>query len=390
MKKDIVIITQYLRLQRENGNSRFTYLSNLLSDYNVEIITSNFQHAEKKHRNEKFITENNYTVTFLDEPGYRKNVTLKRFYSHYILSRNLKKYLKTRKKPDLLYCSVPSFDVGLVASNYCKKNNIPFIIDIQDLWPEAFKMAFNIPLLSDLVFLPFKIMANKVSETYKDRGLSVNKKNAKGLSVFLGTELDTFDKYKIDFQYQNKPENEIWIAYIGTLGTSYNINVITDALARLKEKGIDNIKFVVMGNGPLKGIFEEYAQKKGVYNEFTGRLAYNEMVSRLCQCDIAVNPIVAASVSSIINKVADYAAAGLPVINTQRSEEYQSLLNEYHAGVNCNNDDVEGIVEAIVHLYTNDVLRKEMGTNNRKLAEEKFDRKNAYPQIVELIKNFLN
>ncbi len=398
--KDIIIIAQYLRLEKENGNSRFTYLAKMLQDYKVEIVTSAFMHGPKKHRDTQFDEENNYKITILDEPGYHKNVTLKRFYSHYILSRNLKRYLRTRKKPDLIFCAVPSFDVGLVASNYCQKNNIPFVVDIQDLWPEAFKMAFNIPLLSDLVFLPFKMMANKVykyadeivavSETYKNRGLSVNKKKAKGLSVFLGTELDTFDKHKDSFQYRDKPHNEIWLAYIGTLGTSYNINVISDALAILKEKRIENIKFVVMGDGPLKGAFEEYAKQKGIFCEFTGRLPYNEMVGRLCQCDIAVNPIVETSAASIINKVADYASAGLPVINTQPDKEYRELLEEYKAGFNCNNGDIQDIAKSIEKLYEDESLRLEMGKNNRKLAEEKFDRNNTYPQIIELIKTVSN
>ncbi|NLL56853.1 MAG: glycosyltransferase family 4 protein, partial [Clostridiales bacterium] len=41
-------------------------------------------------------------------------------------------------------------------------------------------------------------------------------------------------------------------------------------------------------------------------------------------------------------------------------------------------------------LYNSEDLRKRMGENNRNLAEEKFDRKYTYPQIIELIKNLLN
>lgn len=398
--KDIIIIAQYLRLEKENGNSRFTYLAKMLQDYKVEIVTSAFMHGPKKHRDTQFDEENNYKITILDEPGYHKNFTLKRFYSHYILSRNLKRYLRTRKKPDLIFCAVPSFDVGLVASNYCQKNNIPFVVDIQDLWPEAFKMAFNIPLLSDLVFLPFKMMANKVykyadeivavSETYKNRGLSVNKKKAKGLSVFLGTELDTFDKHKDSFQYRDKPHNEIWLAYIGTLGHSYNINDIIDAFEILKEKGLTNIKFKVLGDGPLMDSFLSRAKDKDIECEFLGRKPYPEMVEYITNCDVAVNPIVESSSASIINKVGDYAAAGLPVINTQPDKEYRQLVEKYNVGFNCKNGDIKDISEKIEKLYEDEKLRFDMGNNNRKLAEEKFDRKYTYPQIIELIKNLLN
>lgn len=397
MKKDILIIAQYLRMDKESGNSRFTYLARMLDEFDVEIVTSNFMHGPKAHRTIENDEENNYKVTFIKEPGYCKNVTLKRFYSHFILSRNIKKYLKTRKKPDLVYCAVPSFDVGATAAAYCKKNKIPFVVDIQDIWPEAFKMAFNPPLISGLIYSPFKLMANyvyknadeivAVSETYENLGLTVNKKGAKGLSVFLGTELAAFDLIKNEYKFENKPEGEIWLAYIGTLGTSYNINVITDALVLIKNKGRENIKFIVMGDGPLRNKFEEYAKERNVYCDFTGRLPYNEMVGRLMACDIAVNPLIYSSVASIINKVGDYAAAGLPVVNTLVNKEYRELLNSYNAGFNFDNSEVEGIAQAIIELSDNEALRKEMGANSRKLAEDMFDRKKSYVKIVGAIKH---
>ena len=81
-----------------------------------------------------------------------------------------------------------------------------------------------------------------------------------------------------------------------------------------------------MGNGPLQEVFEAYGKEKEVNCDFTGRLSYGEMVGKLCSCDIAVNPIRAGSAGSIINKVGDYAASGLPVINTQESVEYRKLV----------------------------------------------------------------
>ena len=51
--------------------------------------------------------------------------------------------------------------------------------------------------------------------------------------------------------------------------------------------------------------------------EFTGRLPYSEMIRRITECDIAVNPIMHGVAKSIIIKVGDYAMVGLSVISTQ-------------------------------------------------------------------------
>ena len=331
----ILMIANFVSFPFEGGNSRFTYILNMLDHKKnqLELITSNFRHSTKSKReySPKKLSKVPYKITLLDEPGYKKNVSIKRFYSHKILSINLKKYLKKIDKPDLIYCAVPSLDLAKEAAKYAKNNNIRFIIDVQDLWPEAFKMVFKIPIINDIVFLPLTLKANyiyknaddiiAVSETYVKRALSVNKKLVKGLSVFLGTDLNYFDKCQKNNKVVYK-DNIIRIAYIGTLGTSYDIKLIIDSIKILYSKGIKNIKFVIMGDGPLKESFELYAKQSEIDYEFTGRLDYEKMVGLLSSCDICVNPIVGSSVASIINKVGDYAASGLPVINTQNTPRW--------------------------------------------------------------------
>ena len=200
--KDIVIVANFVSSLQGTDNDRFPYLANLLCKENsVELVASTFCHGTKTHR--KDIYKYDFKVTLLDEPGYAKNICLKRFWSHYVWGVNVLRYLEKRKKPDVIYCAVPSLTAPAKVSEYCKKNGIRFIVDVQDLWPEAFQMVFKVPVLRKIAFAPFKYLADKayknadevvaVSQTYVDRVLSVNKKGAKGCSVFIGTSLESFD-----------------------------------------------------------------------------------------------------------------------------------------------------------------------------------------------------
>lgn len=396
--KKVLIIENFARFPWEEGNSRFNYIINLLNYENVEIefITSSFFHGEKKQRdlNDERLKKLNYKATLIKEPGYTKNVSLKRFHSHKILAKNMKKYLETIDKPDLIYTAVPALDVAKVVSDYAKKNGIELAVDVQDLWPEAFKMILNIPIISDIMFLPMKLEADNiykkadyiisVSSTYAERAAKVNKKYKKKIIAYLGTDLEYFDKCKSNYKIEKNKE-VFEIAYLGTLGNSYDIKNIIDAIKILNNKGINNLKFSLFGNGPLQKEFEEYAKQKGINYDFTGRLDYETMVGRIAGCDIAVNPIRKGSAASIINKVGDYAAAGLPVINTQESKEYQTLVESYNIGFNIENGNPELMAEKILELYNDKNLRLELGKNNRKLAEEKFDRRKSYLKIKELI-----
>lgn len=397
----ILMISNYVVFPWEGGNSRFTYiLDNIDSSENsIELITSSFFHNKKQQRTlpKKELKKSKYKITLLNEPGYKKNVSLRRFYSHNILGRNVAKYLKKlEEKPDVIYCAIPSLSIAKSAAKYAEKNNIKFIIDIQDLWPEAFKMVFNVSIINDIIFAPINKIANNiykkankiiaVSETYANRALQVNNKTNKGISVFLGTDLKEFDKNKEKYK-QDFDDDIIRIAYIGTLGHSYDIKCIIDAIKILNEKGINKLKFVVMGDGPLKENFEKYAKEKNIDYEFTGRLDYPKMVGLLCSCDIAVNPIAHKAAQSIINKVGDYAAAGLPVVSTQECIEYRNLLDNYEAGFNCINGNIKDIAKNLEKLITDKKTRTKMGKNNRKLAELKFDREKTYKEITDIILN---
>lgn len=319
---------------------------------------------------------------------------LQRFRSHSHFGKEVKKYLENRVKPDVIYCAVPSLDCAYNAAKYAQENNVKFIIDIQDLWPESFKMIFNIPLIDNLIFYPMKCKAKyiyscadkiiAVSDTYCNVANKVNKKNALCVPVFLGTRIKSFDKYAIENKVVRN-DDKFLIGYCGTLGHSYDIICVLDAMKILKQKGYNDISFWIIGDGPLKANFENYAIKHNLDVKFYGRVSYDKMCGFLTACDICVNPIVKKSVASIINKHADYAAAGIPVINTQNSEEYRNLISDYQCGINCSSSNSQELADAILELKNDPLKRSSMGKQARLLAEEKFDRDGAYSNIINAV-----
>lgn len=390
---DILIVTNFCSDFSATDNDRFLYLARMLSkEHNVEIVTSDFCHEKKSHRNTAAADWSPIKITFLSEPGYKKNICLKRFYSHIKWGKSLKKYLSKREKPDVIYCAVPSLSGPSVAAKYCEKHGVKFVIDVQDLWPEAFKMVFNVPVLSKLIFLPFEALANgiykradsvcAVSDTYVERALRSNKKCNSGHSVFLGTDLSNFDRNIEKAVELEKNDDEIWLAYCGTLGSSYDLTTAFDALAKLKN---DKIKFIVMGDGPKMQEFKDYSESLGLNVHFTGRIPYDQMCATLAKCDININPISHGAAQSIINKHADYAASGNPVISTQENREYRELVESFNMGYNCSNGDSDGMAKRIAELAKNRELREEMGKNARKCAEQRFDRRNSYGELVSAV-----
>lgn len=159
--KKVAIFCQAVKLADEvAGLDRTAYIAEMLSNsgYDVTLITSSFQHWEKDFRDTKQDKYHSlpYSVVFLDEPGYNRNISPKRIYSHSILSKNLDKYIRENLSDyDLLWTQIPPNDGAAVIARFASDMKIPMIVDVNDLWPEAMRMVINVPIVSDLLFRKF-------------------------------------------------------------------------------------------------------------------------------------------------------------------------------------------------------------------------------------------
>lgn len=392
--KKVLIIAHFCGAGDSASNNRFDYLFKVMKKkhMDVQLITSDFSHNDKHHR----CKSKDKDIILIHEPGYSKNICIKRFYSHYIFAKNVKKYLYEMDRiPDIVYCAVPSIDVGKVVSEFCISYNIPFYIDIQDLWPEAFFLVFHVPFISDAIFFLMKRAIDltyaradhiiAVSDTYRKRALKVNKKGATSQTIYLGTDLNDLD-FALDkgMSPLKKDSYSLWIVYLGTLGRSYDLRTVIMAMKEV-QKQHENAQILFLGSGPDEMNLKKYANKNKVNAIFLGRRTYIEAMHILNQCDIALNPLVKGAPQSIINKVCDYAALSLPVISSLNNEEYQMLIEKYEAGFNIESENSKALSEKIIYLIEHEKVRRLMGKNNRKLAEDCFDRRTQYIKIVDSI-----
>lgn len=404
--KKIAVITMGVRLNDEPGYTRFRYICEFLTDagYEVDLITTTFQHWKKEQRNISQIHQEDYKfhIKFIYEPGYKKNVDIKRIKSHRIAAKNLQTLLEKEGDYDLIYAEIPPNDVALTAAQYAQKRGIPFVVDVNDLWPEAMRMVLDIPVVSDLLFYPLKRDAEKVyslvsgvigtSDEYRDRPFLHQKRTIPKETVYVGNELSVFDE-GAEKNWDNvfKSEDEFWVTYAGTIGTSYDIKTMVLAAEELANRGLSNIRMKILGGGPLREELRTMADIKQIFNiEFVGYAPYDKMAAYLKKSDILVNSFVKKAPQSIVTKIGDYLAAGRPMINTCMSPEFRSKVEKDGFGVNIMPEDVMILADAIEELYENPEKCRTMGEKARKIAEEQFDRPQSYKKIEKLIRGLLD
>ena len=398
MKKIAIISNGYAWFPVEPGPSRFFYIANVFvnAGWNVEVITTSFQHFKKEPRNQELILSQGYPfkITFIHTPSYKKNIDIRRIFSNRVTAQNTVKYLiKNIHTYDAVYCSIPANDVAARVSEICKKNNVPFVVDIEDLWPEAMSMILKNDAIRNFLLQGMNrdaeiAYANAsgvigTSEDYTDRAFKHRKRNIPNETVYVGCDLTQFDEgvkqYKDEIE---KPEQELWVTYAGSIGTSYDIRTMVDAGKELLNEN-KNIKIQILGTGPLKEALEKHANEIGASNvRFWGYVPYPKMAAVLSKSDVLINSFVKGAPQSIVNKIGDYLAAGKPIINTLENPVFCKLVRENGIGENVAPGDPKALVKAIEEVISS---KKGYGIKARELAVAKFDRRTSYNHIINMI-----
>lgn len=403
-KKRIAIYTQDAKLGNEvKGATRYVYLATLLHEhgYDVDFITSGFQHWEKRQRDVEHFDAGTdaYTIRFIEEPFYPKNMCPQRIWAHHVVAKRVSEYFDEHHDYDLIYCQIPPNDVAREIGKAAHRFKIPFVVDVNDLWPEAFRVAFDVPVLSDILFAPFYRQAKAVyqmadavvgtSDEYRERGLRDARAGIPSETVYVGNQLCEFDAGVVANALQiDKPIDEIWVSYAGTLSACYDLETLVRAMAMV-QKTHPEAKLQILGDGSERDNLKAAAHSSGAAVVFHGYLPYSQMAAWLSKSDITINSLVEKAAQSIVTKIGDYLAAGKPMVNTSCSKEFRAKVEADGFGVNVKPGDAEGMASVLIDLIEDPHRRAQMGKRARVIAEEQFDRPHSYLKTVRLIEGLI-
>lgn len=404
-KKHLAVVTMGVKLGDETrGYTRFRFLSGFLvqQGFQVDLITSSFQHWEKQQRNTEKECYRNlpYKVVFIDEPGYTRNLDMKRIRSHAVAAKNMRDYFRSHAGVyDLIYCEIPPNDVARACAEAAQEQSIPFVADINDLWPEAMRMVFNAPLVSNVLYHPFARDAHIVynlltaavgtSDEYAARPAADRTRPYPKETVYVGNDLAAFDAGVAAHADEiDKPDGQIWAIYTGTLGASYDLDTLVCA-AVPTAKAVPGFRVKILGDGPDREKLQRRAAELQAPVDFLGYVDYPVMAAYLSKADITVNSLVKDAPQSIVTKIGDYLAAGKPLVNTGSSLEFRTKVDADGFGVNVEAEDVSALANTFIWLAKAADQRKMMGVRARRIAEQQFDQPHSYLKIVNLIRSLI-
>lgn len=296
--------------------------------HQVTRIESNYVHREKiiRHCKEE-------ETIYVNTIPYKRNLSLKRLYSHYDFSKKVFKLLDSQMF-DLLYVMIPANALLKFAAKH-KSNNpdVLLVADIIDLWPESLPFRFikriwpitlwsalrdNNLYKSDYVILECSLYQ------------SLLKRHIKGVdhSVIYWPKKFTLNckEYKMD-------EKQLNLCYLGSINNIIDIKFIINLMVELNK--ITKAVLHIIGDGENKDKFLMKLSSANIPVKFYGSI-YNEnkKLQILSICDYGLNIMKSSVRVGITMKSVDYMHAGIPIINNIKGDTWE-LIESNPLGINC-------------------------------------------------------
>ncbi len=409
--KTIWLLNPYGPIPSEGWREyRYTLLGKMLASkgWRVTWWTANFSHHFKKCRTQGWTNlpvSEGFVIKLVPTPKYMHNIGLGRLWFELVYAWRVWVAAQSLESPSIIVATDPPQQVGFLATALGQRLKIPIILDVMDLWPELFQMALpkGLKRFSTLIFWPFYALrrhnlrsAIGIASLCRQY-LSVATSQASGASektgtvIYNGIDVSLFRRQTELSSSYVKPPGAVWIIYAGSLGDNYDIDTVLKVVELLAEGrgGAEHIKVFVAGDGPKRSAVETCSRMFGPKRfEYLGVLSHAELAGLYQVCDIGLCLYGPESNVGMPDKIYDYTAAGLPVINSLPGE-VADLIKRQDFGVSYVAGSSSSLLAAILKLSCDSALRAKMAINAYKSGDS-FDARVQYAEFVSLIEDSLH
>ena len=321
-------------------------------------------------------------------------------------------FAKDARSCDALFIySTPPIQ-GAVAAFVKKFNRIPFIYDLQDIFPDSlvgtglakkggflwkigrmienftYRNADKIIVISE----DFKknIMAKGVPE--EKIAVIYNWVDEEAVVDIPRAENKLFDKFGLD-------RDKFYICYSGNIGLTQNMDMLLDVMEELQTEAPD-VQLVLIGEGAykdqvVKKIGGQVCDDGAVRGTFLPNVVmlpfqpYEDIshVFSLGDAGLVISkPGVGAN--SVPSKTWSIMSASRPVLANFDENELKTIVQNYRCGIFTKAGDKDSFKRSILDLYSNRELCQIFGNNGRKFVMDNLTKEIGAQKYVEVIKQF--
>jgi colanic acid biosynthesis glycosyl transferase WcaI len=300
-------------------------------------------------------------------------------------------------RPDILVSYSPPLPLGLSAWLLSRIWKIPWVLQLEDLYPEA-AVAAGV-LRNRRVISFFSLMErfiyrkathiSLISERFRENLISkkVEPNKMTLIPVWADPDVVRLLPKENDFRDRHGLSRRFVVMYAGNIGHTSSLEDVLSAAELLKSES--DIFFAILGEGVKKPILREAAQAKGLENVFflpyQPREVFAEMMAAADVSLVTLNQ--ASSLSSLPSKTFNIMASARPILAvTPPESEIARLVTEGQCGINVPPNQPALLADQVLRLKSQPGRLEEMGYNGRHHMETKFSRRRCVEMYDTMLK----
>jgi glycosyltransferase involved in cell wall biosynthesis len=177
------------------------------------------------------------------------------------------------------------------------------------------------------------------------------------------------------------------VLYAGLHGLAQGLEQVLEAAEILRQES--DVQFVLIGDGPEKKSLLQHAKKRNLSNVlFLDPRPANHIPTLIAAADIVLVPLKIHIPGAVPSKLYEAMASARPIVLIAEGEAAE-LVVQHKAGIIVQPGDIRTLVDAIRTLRRQPLLRRALGENGRRAAEQHFDRAKIASRFIEHLERAL-
>ena len=287
------------------------------------------------------------------------------------------------------------FGLNIIAKA-CVKYNIPYIVPIQDIYPECLLTKSHIPGFAKKIINSILLPIDKYYQKHAYRVRTISDEMADYLS---STRKIDRNKYLVVNNWQNdddfmnlpaaKSSDKIVFEYVGSINVHANVDLMIKAFA---EANISNSELRIYGGGNQKETCQQLVKDLGLTNVTFGFVSRSEIPEVQAAASVLILALPTGNGNLCLpSKLTSYLLSGKPVLASVDKESSTKRILE---GEECGKTVVPDNKDALVYGFKyfaelTSEARENMGKNSREYALKHLTREANLSLVINSIKNIL-
>jgi len=302
--------------------------------------------------------------------------------------------------PEVAIGTSPTFFAAMAAAAMARRNRIPFVMEVRDLWPAIFvelgvvRNRHLIRLLEKWELWLYRQATKVITVTgsFRDniicRGIPAEKVATvpNGADIEFWTPAPTM----VDVRKHLGLEESFVVLYIGAHGISQGLSSVLGCAALLRDR--KDIRFVFVGEGAEKEELVRQAHheelKSVLFLDPTDRHGTRDYYAAADICLVPLRNIRLFD-AFIPSKIFEIMAMGRPILGALRGEAADILSKSGGAAV-VEPENSGGMAEAIRVLANSPDRVREMGTEARRFVVANYSRRTLAQQYLQELRNAID